>query len=379
MLGRTNVLDAAVPARVPSVLSDLWRRRLDTIISGIANNDTYYLQIANAAEHISAEYHGRFLIELIQNANDQAVRQGLTDSLVTIYRTRRLLAVGNSGQPFDQGKVDAITSLFKSDKIADECIGNKGIGFKAVFQIADTAEIFSSAPGGNLATECAIAFRMVRKPFEDESFAAEIRAMAGNLLDRYADRRRVIEERFPSEAAVETVIREAGRAAWFTFPLPCDGDHFRARIKELELPEELLQKTQTLVVLPTESADESSGVAEAIDEVSGGGSSDCSPAGAAFLFLPGIAGISIVDSVRGFRTELEKKAVGRQETLANAVILRRLRATRARFDIARREREQEAEAQDWWVAERVIGQGNDDNAAMERETVREAIQALRLP
>src|SRR5437870_5397303 len=111
MLGRTNVLDAAVPARVPSVLSDLWRRRLDTIISGIANNDTYYLQIANAAEHISAEYHGRFLIELIQNANDQAVRQGLTDSLVTIYRTSQLLAVGNSGQPFDQGKVDAITSL----------------------------------------------------------------------------------------------------------------------------------------------------------------------------------------------------------------------------------------------------------------------------
>src|SRR5258706_8581553 len=147
MLDQPCSLIGAAPGRAPLILADLWKRRLDTIISGIANRDTYYLQIANAAEHISAEYHGRFLIELIQNANDQAVRQGLTDSLVTIHRTKRLLAVGNSGQPFDDRKVDMITSLFKSDKTADKCIGNKGIGFKAVFQVADTAEVYSSAPG----------------------------------------------------------------------------------------------------------------------------------------------------------------------------------------------------------------------------------------
>src|SRR5258708_15160 len=81
------------------ILEDLWRRRLDTLTSGIANGDPYYLQIANAAEHISAEHQGRFLIELIQNANDQAVRQGLTNSFVSIIRTEQLIAVGNSGQP----------------------------------------------------------------------------------------------------------------------------------------------------------------------------------------------------------------------------------------------------------------------------------------
>ena len=62
--------NAAVPTGSPSLLRDLWCRRLDTLISGIANKDTYYVQIANAAEHISAEYHGRFLIELLQNAED---------------------------------------------------------------------------------------------------------------------------------------------------------------------------------------------------------------------------------------------------------------------------------------------------------------------
>jgi hypothetical protein len=227
MFDQISLLGAA-PGGVSPILADLWKRRLDTIIAGIANRNDYYLQIANAAEHISAEYHGRFLIELIQNANDQAVRQRLTDTLVTIHRTRRLLAVGNSGQPFDDSKVDAITSLFKSDKAADECIGNKGIGFKAVFQVTDSAEIYSSAPGGNLAAHCPIAFRMVRKPFEDESFAAEIRAIAGKLLDGYIDRRRVIEALFRSEDAVDAVLREAARAAWFTFPLPCTQEHFRA-------------------------------------------------------------------------------------------------------------------------------------------------------
>src|SRR5258708_4661591 len=74
---------AAAPTSSPSLLRELWCRRLDTLISGIANKDTYYVQIANAAEHISAEYHGRFLIELLQNANDQAVRQGLKNTAVT--------------------------------------------------------------------------------------------------------------------------------------------------------------------------------------------------------------------------------------------------------------------------------------------------------
>ena len=148
-------LTSSVPAGTTEILKDLWRRRLDTLISGIANGDPYYQQIANAAEHVSAEYQGRFLIELIQNANDQAIRHGLTDSSVTITRTEELIAVGNSGQPFDREKVDAVTSIFKSDKTADECIGNKGIGFKAVFQIADSAEVFSSAPGSSLAEGCA--------------------------------------------------------------------------------------------------------------------------------------------------------------------------------------------------------------------------------
>lgn len=381
MVTQTGLVPAVVPAGTPLMLTDLWRRRLDTLVSGIANRDPYYLQLANAAEHISAEYHGRFLIELIQNANDQAVRQGLTDSLVTIHRTRRLLAVGNSGQPFDEGKVEAITSIFKSDKTADECIGNKGIGFKAVFQVADSAEIFSAVPGGSLAEGCATSFRMVRKPFEDALFLADIRRIGSELLHGQADRRSAIERQFPREAALDVVMREAGRAAWFSFPLPCVGEYFCDRVAELELSDEVLRMTQTLIVLALDDAGQSSsGVGDAIDEVQQGDRhSTDAPSGNSFLFLPGIAGITIVDRARGFRVELEKRETTPAEILAAGVTARRERCICRRFALTGGGEPSQATTQDWWVVERLIGEGDDAKADQERKAIREAIQALRLP
>ena len=365
------------------MLRDLWRRRLDTLIVGIANSDSYYQQIANAAEHISAEYQGRFLIELIQNANDQAVRAGLAESVVTITRTEGLIAVGNSGQPFDWSRVDAITSIFKSDKSADECIGNKGIGFKAVFQVADSAEIFSSSPSGNLATGQAIAFQMVRKPFAAESLVAEIRAMACELLNRHPDRRQDIESRFPECPPVDVVLREAGKAAWFTFPLPCSEDHFRRRVAELELPESILRSTQTLIVLPLSLSSQSSDrLAAAVDEIQGGQTDSEYPPGASFLFLPGIARITVDDHVRKFRAELGKRAVAPSKDFQGGVLLQRQRTTRRYFDLSDLDAEPTSTSQNWWVVTRVIGSeehAGQVQAEAERKAVREAIEALRLP
>jgi hypothetical protein len=382
----TNLVTAeiAISATSQDILADLWRRRLDTLISGIANGDPYYLQIANAAEHISAESQGRFLIELIQNANDQAVREGLTDSFVTITRTERLIAVGNSGQPFDQGKVDSITSIFKSDKTADVCIGNKGIGFKAVFQITDSAEIFSSRAGGNLGEGCEIAFRMVRRPFDDAEFVAEMRKLTNALLKRDADRYRAIEKRFPNEAAVDVILHEAGRAAGFTFPLPSPYQHFRWRIQQLGLSTEVVSTTQTLIVLPLDDTGPSSEhISQAIDEMQGnhGHPVDLPPA-ASFLFLPGIGRIDVVDRVRGFRAELVKNETCSRERLANGVVLRRQRTTCRRFAFSAPGETAESMSQDWWVAERLVGgrdHGDDEKATRERQALREAIQALRLP
>lgn len=371
-------------AATQDILTDLWRRRLDTLTSGIANGDPYYLQIANAAEHISAEHQGRFLIELIQNANDQAVRQGLTNSCVSVTRTGQLIAVGNSGQPFDQAKVDNITSIFKSDKTADVCIGNKGIGFKAVFQVTDSAEIFSAAPGGDLSNGCAIAFRMVRRPFEDPDFIAEIRVLTGTLLMRDVERRRTIDMRFPNEDAIEVVLREAGRAAGFTFPLRLTAQDFLRRVQQLGLSNQVLSETQTLVVLPLNVAGTSAeGINKAIDEICGDqGHAGNMPPAASFLFLPGIGKIDVVDRLRGFRAELEKSETVPPERLIDDVVLRLQRTTSRRIASDAFAEHVEPAYQDWWTAERMVG-GRDhrdkEKARQERQALQDAIQALRLP
>jgi hypothetical protein len=383
----SSKVDEAAIAQVTAsqgILGDLWRRRLDTLASGIANGDLYYLQIANAAEHISAEHQGRFLIELIQNANDQAVRQGLSNSRVSITRTERLIAVGNSGQPFDQARVDNITSIFKSDKTADVCIGNKGIGFKAVFQVADSAEIYSATTGGSLSGGPAIAFGMVRRPFDDPGFLSEIRALAETLLARDAERRRAIETRFAHDDATEIVLREAGRAAGFTFPLRLTTEAFRRRIQQLDLSPAVLAATQTLVVLPLDTAVSSSeGIAQAIDEICGDrGPKGGTPAAASFLFLPGIGRIDIVDHVRGFRAELEKAETSPPECLRERATLRGQRTSSKRTRLSDSAVVEDAATQDWWVAERMVG-GLDEKLSeketREREALREAIQTLRLP
>ena len=374
---------AAVP-QTRRILSDLWGRRLDTLVSGIANCDPYYQQIANAAEHISAEYQGRFLVELIQNANDQAVRAHLTDSVVTIIRTERVVAVGNSGQPFDPSKVDAITSIFKSDKTADECLGNKGIGFKAVFQVADSAEVYSSASASNLAEGCPIAFRMVRRPFDDPDFMATMRKLAAELLDQDASRRGKIENRFPGEPAVDAIIREATRAAWFTFPLASCDTELRARIAELKLPEELVSTTQTIVMLPLDGASHTPDrVSKAIDAIEGsdGQATDLPPA-ASLLFLPGIRTIDVTDHVRGFRAILTKSETCPKEDLGGGVSLRRLRTTCAHGPLDASNDRRPPKSREWWVAERMVGgrdHGDEARTTRERQSIRKAIQALRLP
>ena len=366
------------------ILADLWRRRLDTLISGIANDTPYYLEIANAAEHISAEHQGRFLIELIQNANDQAILQGLTNSVVSITRKEQLIAVGNSGQPFDQGKVDSITSIFKSEKPADLCIGNKGIGFKAVFQVADSAEIFSATAGGDISKGGAIAFRMVRRPFEDPEFMAEIRILTETLIMGDVKRRSAIEMRFPNEDVIGVVLREAGRAAGFTFPLRLTAQDFLRRAKQLGLSNQVLSNTQTLVVLPlTVTGTSLEHINQAIDEICGNqGDADSMPPAASFLFLPGIGRIDVIDHVRGFRAELEKSEITKRERLVDGVMVSRQRTASRQVALEEPAEHAEPAYQDWWVVEHMVGardQQDDVTGMLERQALQDAIKELRLP
>src|SRR5271163_2416313 len=106
-------------------LEKLWKKRLRVIFQSIAAGERSHREIASIASHIGADYHGRFLIELLQNACDQAKKVGLRNSCVTIVRTEHFIAVTNQGEPFTEPGIEEITSLGLSSKDPQVDIGNK--------------------------------------------------------------------------------------------------------------------------------------------------------------------------------------------------------------------------------------------------------------
>lgn len=115
--------------------------------------DDVYAQNKSVAEHTAADYHGRFLIELIQNAND-AHERGQHDGQIEVLLVEDegdfgTLYVANFGKPFTHDNVVALSRIGMSTKPPGESIGNKGLGFRSVSHVCDAPEIYSQAPDAN--------------------------------------------------------------------------------------------------------------------------------------------------------------------------------------------------------------------------------------
>lgn len=112
--------------------------------------DDVYAQNKSVAEHTAADYHGRFLIELVQNANDVHER-GQHDGEIEVLLVEDegdfgTLYVANFGKPFEHDNVVALSRIGMSTKPPGESIGNKGLGFRSVSHVCDAPEIYSQAP-----------------------------------------------------------------------------------------------------------------------------------------------------------------------------------------------------------------------------------------
>ncbi|KAF2235086.1 hypothetical protein EV356DRAFT_576268 [Viridothelium virens] len=88
-----------------------------------------------------------FLFELVQNADDLEFEEDVTPKLVLVYRQDGFLWVGSNEIGFKEENVNAICRLQLSTKSVrqgqKEKIGEKGIGFKSVFKVADKVWISS--------------------------------------------------------------------------------------------------------------------------------------------------------------------------------------------------------------------------------------------
>jgi hypothetical protein len=112
--------------------------------------DDVYAQNKSVAEHTAADYHGRFLIELVQNAND-AHERGQRDGQIDVLLVEDegdfgTLYVANFGKPFSHDDVVALSRIGMPTKPPGESIGNKGLGFRSVSHVCDAPEIYSQAP-----------------------------------------------------------------------------------------------------------------------------------------------------------------------------------------------------------------------------------------
>ncbi len=134
-----------------------WARRKMRGFEGTIDEHGEYLSkiyptAKSISEQVAADYHGRFLIELIQNAHDVHPADR-ADGEIEVFLdagpgTHPTLYVANGGVPFGQGNVEALSDLGLSSKPPGQSIGNKGLGFRSVRHVCDAPEIYSQAQGG---------------------------------------------------------------------------------------------------------------------------------------------------------------------------------------------------------------------------------------
>lgn len=358
-------------------LEGLWKNRLATLLTNLAKGLREHEEVASLADHIGADYAGRFLVELIQNANDQAVLAQATGTSIVIVRTPELIAVTNEGRPFDERGLLAITSLGVSPKKAGITIGNKGVGFKAVFQVTESPELFSAPAGNSRATfqdEGGLWFRFDREPISEPGVRVRLETLIAETLRERPQDAEELRQRSVA-APCDAMHKAIQESASFRYPIPLDRARLTNRLTSLRLPA-LALSAQTLIVLPllrkedgTICDDTQKVVAEAFREL-------LSHADAIVLFLTGVARIVIDDRVSGERHVLERQSPQGVKQLCRGsqymTVATRCETTRANGPTL--------QMQQWMVARRTIGAahpGMEEQATQERAALNAA--AKRLP
>lgn len=127
-----------------------------TFLDELANGTSNYKSLHNLTEQVEHQYHGRFLIELIQNAHDALFDiekqkldrdtpddNGRIEIVIANEPPFGALYVANDGLPFTEPNFSSLSRFGQSDKDPEKHIGNKGIGFRSVLEITRKPEIFS--------------------------------------------------------------------------------------------------------------------------------------------------------------------------------------------------------------------------------------------
>jgi len=130
------------PAAIDHITAHLCSK-VRVFLTELAEGVSNYRSMHNLTEQVEHQYHGRFLIELIQNAHD-ALGGGSSGRIHIRFEQsdseHGTLFVANDGEPFSRSNFERISALGQSDKDPQKSIGNKGIGFRSVLELTDCPE-----------------------------------------------------------------------------------------------------------------------------------------------------------------------------------------------------------------------------------------------
>ena len=117
------------------------REFIDDIKNRQINSDKEFVldSLTGALEKLEKAFprYGSFLMEFIQNADDAK------SSSLKIEILENTLRIFNDGIPFSEEDVKSVCKVGRSSKTPKDYIGYLGVGFKAVFLISESVEIYS--------------------------------------------------------------------------------------------------------------------------------------------------------------------------------------------------------------------------------------------
>ena len=163
-----------------------------TFIDELKHGTRKYKTIASLGGQIAEAYRGRCVLELLQNAHDALLETPggdtglITFSLETAPNPTFLVA--NSGRAFERKDFKGLCQLGQSPKDPNKSVGNKGLGFRSVLEVASSPEIWSAE-----ATDdgTAFVFRF------DPAIRSEVSAAIAELNDKGLDARSPFDPSMP--------------------------------------------------------------------------------------------------------------------------------------------------------------------------------------
>jgi len=145
-----NVIAQVAPVDATASIREETGGKLKSFLYELAEGVTTYRTVHSLTEQVQHQYHGRFAIELIQNAYDALTRdphiresQGRIEMRLVMDGGAGTLYVANDGAPFSESNFRSVSRLGQSDKNPETSIGNKGIGFRSVLEISRHPRIWS--------------------------------------------------------------------------------------------------------------------------------------------------------------------------------------------------------------------------------------------